>query len=111
MERYVPSVSDTRRPAAFDPRGDGVFPLMALDRDLAAALAYSRFATQALAAHPEDAEWLVLHLEAPAGVSDAASSAIGAVKAVCLASAEVRHAVAIGFQSERAARHARAAGR
>ncbi|HYR00270.1 MAG TPA: bifunctional [glutamate--ammonia ligase]-adenylyl-L-tyrosine phosphorylase/[glutamate--ammonia-ligase] adenylyltransferase [Casimicrobiaceae bacterium] len=42
---------------------------MPLDRDLTAALAYSRFATQSLAAHPEDADWLAAHVEAPADVS------------------------------------------
>jgi glutamate-ammonia-ligase adenylyltransferase len=38
---------------------------MTLPLDLPAALAYSRFATHALAAHPGDHEWLAAHLEAP----------------------------------------------
>ncbi len=38
---------------------------MTLPPDLSAALAYSRFATHALAAHPGDREWLAAHLEVP----------------------------------------------
>jgi len=39
---------------------------MPLDRDLAATLTYSRFATQSIAAHPEDADWLATCIDAPA---------------------------------------------
>ena len=38
---------------------------MSASLDLAAALDYSRFATQALTAHPGDRDWLATHLEAP----------------------------------------------
>jgi len=61
---------------------------MALDRDLTAALAFSRYATQALAARPEDADWLADHVEAPASVSGAAlANAVAAADGERLASA------------------------
>ncbi len=74
MDGIVCIVSDTRPSPAFDPRGEWVSrpSRMGLDRDLAAALTYSRFATQSLAAHPEDADWLAARIDAPADGADSA---------------------------------------
>src|SRR5512139_794402 len=58
-----------RPPSPAEPTEPPAPARMAFDRDLAAALAYSRFATQSLAAHPEDVDWLAAHVEAPADVS------------------------------------------
>src|SRR5262245_18730872 len=56
---------------------------MTRDSDLAAAFAYSRFATQALAAHPADREWLDTALQAPL-----ARDALDAVVAAPVAAAD-----------------------
>ena len=68
MDGYVSHCIGYPRRIASDPRGDRVSrsPRMPLDRDLAAALTYSRFATQSIAAHPEDADWLAACIDAPA---------------------------------------------
>jgi glutamate-ammonia-ligase adenylyltransferase len=54
---------------------------MSPDSDLATALAYSRFATEALAAHPADREWLAANVDAPLARDTLASTLAGPIAA------------------------------